>query len=511
MYRFDSTLGETRLGKGSMISKKYLGLISGVIAFIVILLLPAPEGMSVQAKSAAAVVILMSIWWITEAIPVFATAFLPMALYPLLEILPANKTAVNYGHNYVLMMLGGFFLGKAIETQNLHKRIALVIINIFGISRQRIILSMMIATAFLSMWIANVTAAVMMFPIALSIISKEEDSISGKSTFAVALLLGIAYSATLGGLGTLIGTPTNLILIGILENLFPDAPPITFFTWLKIGLPILIVFLPVFCFYLIKYFGVKGNLSSSDSIIKDELIALGKTTAGERRVIYVCLLAIFGWVFREDLVFGDVLIPGWASWLGLHDYAHDSTVAMVAALLLFILPADKEKRLLDWKSASQVPWGVVMIVGGGYAIAAGFESTGLADWLGNQLSFISSYPFLIVLILVIGFVIIFTEFNSNTATANILLPILASMAVAASMNPLLLMIPATVASSLGFMMPAGTGPNAVIFGSDRITVSDMVKCGVWLNLISLVLLTIMLYFIIMPWLNFEITLPVWAQ
>lgn len=494
-------------------SKRYIGLFTGILAFIVIILLPEPEGLSPQGKSAAAVVVLMSIWWITEAIPVFATAFLPLVLYPLLEILPAGKTAVNYGHNYVLMMLGGFFLGKAIESQNLHKRIALVIINIFGISRQRIIFSMMIATAFLSMWIANVTAAVMMFPIAMSIVSKEEEDLTTgkKSTFATALMLGIAYSATLGGLGTLIGTPTNLILIGILENLFPDAPPITFFTWLKVGLPLLIVFLPIFAYYLVKYFKVSGNLSGNDTVIKDELKALGKTTSGERRVIYVCLFAIFGWVFRENLVFGNFVITGWSELLGLDAFVHDSTVAMAAALLLFAIPANKEKRLLDWKQASQVPWGVVMIVGGGYAIAAGFESTGLADWLGGQLAFISSYPFFIVLVLVIGFVMLFTEFNSNTATANILLPILASMAIAASMNPLLLMIPAAVASSLGFMMPAGTGPNTVIFGSERVTVSDMVKCGIWLNLISLVLLTLMLYFVIMPWLNFETTLPAWAH
>ncbi|HNH61756.1 MAG TPA: SLC13 family permease, partial [Cyclobacteriaceae bacterium] len=479
---------------------------------IIIMVLPAPEGLSHEGKSAAAVVILMSIWWITEAIPVFATAFLPLALYPVLEILPASKTAVNYGHNYVLMMLGGFFLGKAIESQNLHKRIALIIINIFGVSRRRIIFSMMVATAFLSMWIANVTAAVMMFPIALSIVSKEEEDLSGqKSTFATALMLGIAYSATLGGLGTLIGTPTNLIMIGILENLFPDAPPITFFTWLKVGLPLLIVLLPLFAYYLSRYFRVSGNLNGNETLIKDELSALGKTTPGERRVIYVCIFAIVGWVFRENLVLGDFVIPGWSELLGLQDFVHDSTVAMAASIMLFAIPATKEKRLLDWKQASQVPWGVVMIVGGGYAIAAGFESTGLADWLGAQLAFVSSYPFIVVLILVIGFVMIFTEFNSNTATANILLPVLASMAVAASMNPLLLMIPATVASSLGFMMPAGTGPNTVIFGSERVTVSDMVKCGVWLNLISLIVLTILMYFIIMPWLNFEPTLPAWAQ
>lgn len=476
-----------------------------------IMVLPTPDGMSPEAKRAAAVVVLMSIWWITEAIPVFATAFLPLALYPLLGILPAGETASNYGHNYVLMMLGGFFLGKAIENQNLHKRIALVIVNMFGISRQRIMMSMMIATAFLSMWIANVTAAVMMFPIAMSIISKEEESITGKSTFGTGLMLAIAYSATLGGLATLIGTPTNLILIGILEKLFPEAPPITFFTWLKIGVPVLIVLLPIFCLYLIKYFGVQGNLSENDSTIKDELKALGKVTAGERRVIYVCFLAIFGWVFRDDFLFGNLVIPGWASILGLGEYVHDSTVAIAAAMLLFILPANKETRLLDWKSASQVPWGVAMIVGGGYAIAAGFESTGLDDWLGHQLVFISNYPFLIVLILVCGFVMIFTEFNSNTATANILLPVLASMAVAAAINPLLLMIPATVASSLGFMMPAGTGPNTVIFGSERVTVAEMVKCGLWLDIISLIILVILLYLVIMPWLGFDSALPTWAN
>jgi len=493
-----------------MISTKYTGLLLGICAFALIMLLPLPAGMSFEAKSAAAVVILMSIWWITEAIPVFATAFIPLAMYPLLGILPADETAANYGHNYVLMMLGGFFLGKAIEAQHLHKRIALVIVNMFGISRQRIMMSMMIATAFLSMWIANVTAAVMMFPIAMSIISKEEETVSGRSSFGTGLMLAIAYSATLGGLATLIGTPTNLILIGILEKLFPEAPPITFFTWLKIGLPLVFVLLPVFCFYLIRYFDIKGDLSQNDSVIKEELKALGKITPGEKRVIYVCLLAIFGWVFRDDLVFGNVVIPGWASILGLGEYVHDSTVAIVAALLLFMLPATKETRLLDWKAASQVPWGVAMIVGGGYAIAAGFESTGLADWLGNQLVFISQYPFFIVMVLVIGFVMIFTEFNSNTATANILLPVLASMAVAAAINPLLLMIPAAVASSLGFMMPAGTGPNTVIFGSERVTVADMVKCGFWLDLISLLIVVVMMYFIIMPWLGFDSALPQWA-
>jgi sodium-dependent dicarboxylate transporter 2/3/5 len=197
--------------------------------------------------------------------------------------------------------------------------------------------------------------------------------------------------------------------------------------------------------------------------------------------------------------------------LGLDDYVHDSTVAMVCALLLFILPADKNKRLMDWKSASQIPWGVAMIVGGGYAVAEGFKTTGLAEWLGSQLVFISNLPSLIILLIVVAFILFFTEVNSNTATANIFLPVLASLGVAGNMNPLLLMIPATIAASFAFMMPAGTGPNTVIFASERITVAEMAKCGLWLKLISLILLTIILYFIVMPWLNLQTSLPAWAH
>jgi len=494
-----------------MISNKYIGLLSGLLVFLLVLILPEPSGMSVAAKNTAAVVLIMSIWWITGAIPIYATAFLPLVLFPLLKILPATETAANYGHNYVLMMLGGFILAKAIEVQNLHKRIALALISAFGTSRKKIILSIMIATAFLSMWIANVTGALLMLPIALAIILKEETVSAGKSNFSKALMLSVAYSATIGGVSTLIGSPTNLILIGIMEKLFPDSPPITFFSWLKIGLPVMLILLPVVWFYLIKYFQVSGILSDNQTIVKDELKALGKMSPAEQRVMYVFFIAVFGWVFREGFVFGKTIIPGWSSLLGLDGYVHDSIVAMVCVLLLFILPANKNKRLMDWKSASQIPWGVVMIVAGGYAIAEGFKASGLAQWLGDQLVFISTYPPLIVLIIVITFIMFFTEVNSNTATANIFLPILASMAVASNTNPLLLMIPATVAASFSFMMPAGTGPNTVIFASERITIAEMAKCGLWLKLISLGILILILYFIVMPWLNLETTLPVWAK
>jgi sodium-dependent dicarboxylate transporter 2/3/5 len=453
-----------------MISRKYIGLVTGIAAFIIILLLPEPAGMSAQAKGAAAVVVLMSIWWMSEAIPVYITAFLPLVLFPPMEILSPADTAANYGHNYALMFLAVFFLAKAIETQNLHKRIALTIINVFGTSRKKIVLSMMIATAFVSMWIANVTTALMMLPIALAIVAKEEEEVGEmKSNFAPALMLGIAYSASIGGLATLIGSPTNMIFVGIFDKLFPEAPAITFFTWLKIGIPIVIIFIPVFWYFIVWYLNVKGNLSNNLTVIKEELDALGSPTTGEKRVLYIAILTVLCWVFKDDLVFGRVTIPGWTTLLGLQDSIHDSTIAMGSAMLLFILPANKERRLITWKEASQIPWGVVMIVGGGYAMAASFESTGLADWLGEQLSFISDYPFFIILVVVIAFVLMFTEFNSNTASANILLPVLASMALAAEVNPLLIMIPATLACSCAFMMPAATGPNTVVLASERLT------------------------------------------
>lgn len=495
-----------------MLSKKYFGIIVGILAFVIILFLPTPTGMSDEAKGAAAVVVLMSIWWITEAIPVYVTAFIPLVLYPPMRILSPADTAANYGHSYALMFLAVFFLAKAIETQNLHKRIALSIINIFGSSRQKIILSMMIATAVVSMWIANVTTALMMLPIGLSILAKD-DEVEGapKNLFAPGLMLAIAYSASIGGLATLIGSPTNMIFVGIYEKMFPKAPPINFFVWLKIGIPILIILIPAFWYFIIRYFKIQGNLSKNLTIIKEELGALGKMSSGEKRVLYVAAITVFGWIFKDDLILGQIIIPGWTGLFGITGNVHDGTIAMASAILLFMIPANKERRLINWKEASQIPWGVVMIVGGGYAVAEGFVSTGLADWLGSQLSFINGYPFFIILVIVMVFVIFFTEFNSNTASANILLPVLASTAIAASLNPLLLMIPATVACSCAFMMPAATGPNTVVFASERVSVAQMVKCGFWLNIITLVLLTIILYFIIIPWLDLEMTLPLWAK
>ncbi len=490
---------------------KYQGLLGGIVFLIVILMLPVPAGMSPAARNAGAVALLMAIWWITEAIPVYATAFLPMVLFPLLKILPAGATAVNYGHDLVLMMISGFFIAKAIEAQNLHKRIALVLIKALGTSRPRILLSIMIASAFLSMWIANVTAALMMLPIGLAIITKEETLGNANPKFGTSIMLGIAYAASIGGVATLIGSPTNLIYVGIMAKLFPTAPPISFFEWLKMGIPVLIIFLPLIWYYLVHFFKIKGSIPGNKELIEEELKAMGKMSVGERRVMYIFFITVFGWVFREGFTFDQTVIPGWASLLGVSEFVQDSTVGMFSALLLFMLPAGNKKRLLDWKTASSIPWGVGVIVGGGYALATSFKTTGLADWLGNQLVFISSYPTLIVLIIVVGVVLLFTELNSNTATANIFLPVLASMAVAGSINPMLLMVPATFACSFVFIMPAGTGPNTVVFGSNRLTVPDMAKAGIWLKLVSMIILPLVLYVLIIYVFGIDLALPVWAK
>ncbi len=489
---------------------KTIGIIAGLLLLVGGLILPIPEGMSPEARNVGLVTMLMAIWWMTEAIPVYATAFVPMVLFPILGILPAGETAVNYGHDFVLMMISGFFLAMAIESQNLHRRIALLIIKALGTSRPILLMSMMLSTAFLSMWIANVTAALLMLPIGMALILKEESLTGQKGTFSVVMMLGIAYSASIGGTATLIGSPTNMIFTGIFARMFPTAPGVGFFTWLKFGLPLVLIFLPLVWFYLVKFYKVKDSIPGSKEMMRDELHQLGPMSKGELRVMFIFIFASLGWIFREDLVIDNFTITGWANLFGLGHFVHDSTVGMMAAMLLFMISDGKRGRLLDWKTAGKIPWGVGVIVGGGYALAAGFKITGLAGWIGEQLAFISNYHTFVVIFIVVAVVLLFTEINSNTATANIFLPVLASLSVAGNINPLLLMLPATFACSFVFIMPAGTGPNTVIFGSNRISAPEMARAGIGLKLITMIFLPIVLYFLVGIVFGDDRSLPAWA-
>lgn len=505
-----------------MKKRQIIGLFVGFGLFIMVLLLPVPEGATPPAMRAAAVTLLMATWWITEAIPISATALIPLVFFPVLGVLTAQQTAMNYGHNYVLMLLGGFFIAKAFELHNLHQRMALVIIKWLGTSRRRIMLSFMIATAFLSFWIANVAVALLMLPLGIAIIEKESGNDSRgeqDSKFGLALMLSIAYAASIGGIGTLIGTPPNMVFVGVVNQMFPKSPEISFLQWMTVGIPLVLIFLPVAWLYLINLFKIKGSFEGSKDIISRQLKKLGPMSKAEKRVMIIFIITAFGWVFRRDIPLQFVKIPGWSSLLHIENYVHDSTVAIFSSLLMFLIPSGiknengktSPSRLLDWKSAERIPWGVVWIVAGGYAIAMSFKETGLAAWIGHEISLVALLPTFLVILIIVFSLTFLTEINSNTATANIFLPILATMAVASSIHPYLLMIPGTIACSCAFMLPSGTGTNAVIFGSDKVTIPEMARTGFLLNFISIIIVTLIMYLVAVPIFGISHGIPVWAR
>ncbi|MBT3216585.1 MAG: DASS family sodium-coupled anion symporter [Candidatus Marinimicrobia bacterium] len=493
-----------------------LGLIIGISVFALLLLLPPPQGMDPNGMRAAAVSALMAIFWITEAIPIFATAFIPIALFPLLGILNAKDIAGAYGHHIVLLILGAFFVARAIEANQLHKRIALGTIKLIGTSRQRIVLSFMIATALLSMWTSNNSTTLMMLPIGLAIIQHEKTHGSSDPGFSAGLMLAIAYSASIGGTGTLVGTPPNLQFVSTMKEIFPDSPEVVFLDWMKIGIPFVIVFLPIAWFYLIKYFRIEGGLSGSDKIIDDEYKALGRMSTAEKRVALISVLYALGFIFRRNLIIGDMIIPGWSDVLGVESYTKDATVAFLAAFALFILPTGSKKgtghkkRLLEWKDAQSIPWGIPMLIGGGLAIASAFRESGLVSWIGNSLD-LTGIPIFVVILIIVACMVFLTEINSNAATAAVFLPILAGLSKAGGFHPFLLMVPATIAASCAFMLPSGTGPNASILASGHVSIPEMAKCGFGLNFLAIVVIVLLIYFVIIPVFGLANNVPVWMN
>ncbi|MGB6153145.1 MAG: SLC13 family permease [Pricia sp.] len=491
-----------------MPNTKVLGTLLGFLLFVLILICPTPEGLSPEGKRMAAVTVLMIVWWITEAIPIYITAFVPVVLFPLLGILNSADTTVNYGHDYVLMLLGAFILAKGIEKQHLHSRIALNVILLLGTQKRKIILGFMLATAFLSMWITNMAVVLIMLPIAAAIINEEQTQ---NKSFGIALLLGVAYSASIGGTGTLIGTPPNLVFAGLFDQLYPEAPEIGFVDWMYIAIPLLILFLPIIWLYIIYYFKIDKRDTIDDTLIKEQVCALGKIDAGERRMLYIFIGTALGWIFRKDIALGDWILSGWGSILGISEFTHDSTVALFGAIVLFLIGDGKGSKLMDWKSASKIPWGVAMFLGGGLALGAGFKTTGLALWLGERFTLLNGLPTFWMVAIVVAAIVFITEVNSNTATATIFLPILATMGMGTGINPLLIMVPATFACSFAFMLPSGTGTNTVIFASGKINIADMARAGLWLNLLCIVLLPLLLYFVVLPLAGVTESLPVWAK
>jgi sodium-dependent dicarboxylate transporter 2/3/5 len=501
--------------------RKTAGFWLGIVLFLLILLGPTPSGMTPQAKYMAATVVLMGFWWIGESLPLGVTALIPLVAFPLLKIMPYSSVSPNYTNHFVFLLLGGFFIAITMQRWNLHARIALWIISLVGTSAQRLVLGFMIGSAFLSMWISNSATCMMMMPIGLGLVIKAEEMQGGDPgpaavNFGTCIMLGIAYAANIGGVGTLVGTFPNLVFAGVFEKQFPGAPAVSFIEWLKIGLPFVLLFIPIMWLYLVKFaLPTKGRIiGNADVIVKEETRKLGKMKRGEAMILVVFIITALLWIFRSDINLGSFTLRGWASLMGVQQYVHDSTVAMTMGILCFILPVDRKKNimLLDWKHAKEAPWGILLLFGGGFAIAAGFTESGLTDWVGMQLTVLQGVP-LPVLIGGIALTMTFlTEVTSNTASTQMMLPVLVATAGALNVNALFLMLPATIAASSAFMLPIGTPPNAIVFASGRIRLDQMAKIGFLLNLITVLFITLFIYFLVVPIWGISLdVLPVWMK
>ena len=446
----------------------------------------------------AGIAVLMAVWWITEAIPIPATALIPIVLYPLLDVMsPANVTQ-SYAHHLIFLFMGGFMIAVTVEKWNLHQRIALNTIRIVGMTPDRIILGFMIATAFLSMWISNTASTMMMLTVGLAVLHKIAEEIDADDTthnidtreghfrFGIALMLGIGYSASIGGISTLIGTAPNLVFAGIVEETYGIS--INFLQWMSFGVPLAIVMLAITWFYLtrIAYPSEIDHLPGGEETIRKEIEALGKISSQEKKVLFVFCGVAAAWILRGVL---DIKAL---------ELIKDSTIAMAGALLLFVIPSNWHRRefLLDWKTAVTIPWDILILFGGGFALAKGFSETGLTTFLAGQLSILQGSNILFIIAVVTLLVIFLTELTSNTATASLTLPIMAALAGAMQIHPYGLMVATVIAASFAFMLPVATPPNAIIFSSRYVTIPQMMKAGIWLNLIGVVLISLFVMFLL---------------
>lgn len=469
--------------------KKKIGLILGPLAFVIFLIFGQFEGLSNSGQSVLASTLWIAIWWVTEAIPIAATALLPIILFPLSEGMELPITTESYGHKYVFLYLGGFLIAIGIEKWNLHKRIAINIISFIGTDVRKVILGFMIATAFLSMWISNTATSVMMLPIGVAIIKQLKDnpaSLENENTiFGKALMLAIAYSASIGGIATLIGTPPNLVMAGVISEIYNYE--ITFFKWFIFGFPISIILL-FFCWYYITrvaYVFHQKEFPGGKTEINRLKNDLGPISYEEKIIAVIFALAGFCWITRS--FFLQSILP----------VIDDTIIAISFGLILFVIPSKaKTNTLLNWKDTIQLPWGVIILFGGGMAIAKAFEISGLAIWLGELMTTLNALPLFILIIGLIAAVNFLTEITSNLATTAMILPVLASLAFEIGVHPFGIMIGAAVAASCAFMLPVATPPNAIVFGSGYLKIPDMVSRGIVLNVFSIILIAVMVYFIL---------------
>lgn len=456
-----------------------VGLILGPVWIVATQILPAPAGMEPAAWHCVGLALLLATWWATEAIPIPATSLLPIPLAPALGIADLKGTAASYANPTIFLFLGGFLLGIAMQRWNLHRRIALRILNVVGQKPKQQIAGFMLATGFISMWVSNTATAIMMLPIGMSVISLFADAESDEvKRYATALLLAIAYSASIGGVATLIGTPPNAILAGYLSS--EQDIELGFAQWMVIGLPVSLAMMVVAWWWLTRgKFELKLDNDDGD-VIGDELAKLGEMKPAEKRVGVVFLLAALAWVTRP-------LLNDWGvEWLS------DTSVALLAGVGLFLIPSGSERHrpLLLWEDARDLPWGILLLFGGGLALASSISSSGLADWIANQLTVFGTLPLLLLIGVIVLVIIFLTELTSNTATAAAFLPLLGALAVSLGVDPLLITVPAAIAASCAFMMPVATPPNAIVFATGRMSIQSMIRAGFFLNVAGTVVVTL---------------------
>jgi len=493
--------------------RQKIGLVIGPVLFAAIMLAPTPEGLSPGGQAVGATTAWVAVWWIGESIPIPATSLLPIVLFPLTGALDVDAATAPYANDLIFLFMGGFFIAMAMQRWDLHRRIALRTIRAVGIGPRRLILGFMIATAFLSMWVSNTATAMMMTPIGLAVVLQTTDLIDrtdadiptaqGEFNFGTALMLCIGYSASVGGVGTIIGTPPNLVLVGAINETFGQS--ISFAQWMLYGVPIATLGVVIVWVYVTRFIlpPEMDTLPGGMEVIDDEIEALGPMTREEKLVLVVFAVTALAWLSRSFVL--QPVIPG----------ITDSIIAIAGALVLFLVPARESNGsftfLLDWETAVGIPWGIILLFGGGLSIAAGFQETGLAEWIGGLLGGLEGVSILLVMSVVVLLTIFMTEVTSNTATTAMLMPIMASLAVGLTIHPYGVMIGAATAASFAFMLPVATPPNAVVFGSGYITMPQMAKTGFGLNIIGILLvIALALTWIPLIW-GINLTeLPPWA-
>lgn len=496
---------------------KRIGLAAGVAAFLAVAALPAPAGMSHPAHLTLAVTVLMAVWWLSEAVPVAVTGLVPLAAFPVLGVLSASDVAAPYASETNILFLGGLMIATAIERWGLHRRIALQTIVRFGGSPASLILGFMTATAIASAWISNSATTMMMLPIALAVIEHFTDDDPELATeLGPVLLLAIAYSASIGGLGTIVGTPPNAVFVGSFAQLFPRAPQIGFVDWMMLGVPLVLVMVPIAWVYLGWGASSLGRRRATldQGRIRAMIEDLGPMTVPERRVSIVFAATALLWMFRRGIDVGGLSVPGWSSLFPDPRAIGDSTVAVAMALVLFALPAGtgERERVLDWEWAVRLPWGVIVLLGGGFALAEAIRASGLALWLGSSLAWVGELSPVVSIAIVTTTISFATQVTTNTAITTIMMPVLASSALAGGCDPLLLMVPCTLAASLCFMLPSATAPNAIVFSGGYLRVSYMARVGFGLNVIAVVIVTVVTYFLAVPVLGISLgSMPPWVH